>query len=180
MRIMRTAFSVICVAWCGCHSTGAPPATPRVSSPSRCAEVADKFATFFTQKEGAPPPAELAKVFHDVVVTRCEQDRWALTVQDCILTPSSSIDDCANGLTPQQRSLFQEEAEAKLVAAAKQLTAPDGAPPLTESSQHPALDTPMPATVESPARAQRRPTTDRAPRGGKPSGKTADPCEGGE
>jgi hypothetical protein len=151
------------------HASSPATTTPgKSAAASPCTRLADHLVSLLPASTTAPPDKVAA--FRDVIATRCDQDHWSVTAQQCFLAAASEddIDKCGNQLTQAQNASLDRDGKA----AVEQLQTANnaaGAPPAAAAAPPPPAPAPVPAAAA--------PAAKRATRGAKTS---SDPCEGGQ
>jgi hypothetical protein len=99
----------LAVAFAACSSAPARPPGPPPATTSKCAFVADHLLSLLTDEAKAAPTEVLDKV-RMRFETRCKDDGWSVTAQDCFLGLASKneVDKCASQLTEDQQKALEE------------------------------------------------------------------------
>jgi hypothetical protein len=169
---MRTWMAVLLLAACG-HGA-AKPTTPVAPSGATCDQVSQHLVTFLVARDASN--ADLTKKITGVFQERCTQDAWSSQARQCLVDAKEmkDADACQSTLTKAQLDAFGKAMEAALP------TPTDGATPIPEVAAPP----PPPAEAPPPPPDKKPPAKTRgAQKKSKPGGKTGrsgDPCEGGE
>jgi len=100
---MRSAPVLVLLVACG--GSASPPAKPPAPVENRCAYVADHLLSLLTPAARDAPAEELDRV-RATFNTRCKEDGWSPSAQQCFLElkAKEDVDRCAAQLTQAQRS----------------------------------------------------------------------------
>nr|HEX4315528.1 hypothetical protein [Kofleriaceae bacterium] len=173
LRARVLAFAAVAAA--ACHG-GPPAASPAASSGPTCAQVADSVMASMPQGAG-----ELAVKLHQVIVQRCDQDKWTESARSCVVGAKTHQDAaaCESQLTDDQKQALDRDGDAviddfrKHDPNAKDSDGAGAAPsPEPADNEAPGASTPPPPPAQAPPTAPAR----SSPRPDRES----DPCAGGQ
>ena len=117
---MRTEVAALLATLLACGGGGPPPAPPPAPA-SKCAHVADHLLSLLTTTARDAPAEELDRV-RAMFNTRCRDDGWSMTAQECFLAlrAKEEVDRCAAQLTQTQRAALEQPAPATDAAGSAQ------------------------------------------------------------
>ena len=103
-----------------CGGSRTPPAPPPAPA-SKCAHVADHLLSLLTATARDATAEELDRV-RAMFNTRCRDDGWSLSAQECFLAlrVKEDVDRCAAQLTDTQRRALEQPAPASDAAGSAQ------------------------------------------------------------